>query len=285
MSTHDITLLKSPDDAAIVEAEVGYTAPSEARLRTYTYEPPAGELATNVVPEPHVVAIRDMHGARTQFTLDAQGFQLLHRASAVHDFWNEDEIRTTYYREAEALLREVTGAARVHIFDHTLRRRVDGAQDRRDKGPRQPAGRVHVDQTERSGRDRVRFELPDEADALLAGRVQIINLWRPINAPAFDAPLALCDAASVAPQDLVEADLLFPKRAGEIYLLTYNPAHRWFYARGMRPDDVLLIKCYDSANDGRARFVPHGAFIDPTAPHGVPPRESIELRAMVFHPH
>lgn len=284
MSTDDdITLVKSPDDLAIVEAALSYTAPSTERLRTYAYEPPPGEAATNVVAEPHVLAIRDIHRARSHFTLDVQGFQLLHRASAVGDFWNEDEIRSTYYREAEALLKEVTGATRVDVFDHTLRRRVPDAADVRGKGPRQPANRTHVDQTEKSAPERVRFELPEEADALLAGRMQIINLWRPINGPAYDAPLAICDAKSVAPQDLVASDLIFPKRAGEIYLVTYNPAHRWFYARGMQPDEVLLIKCYDSATDGRARFVPHGSFIDPTAPKDAPLRESIELRAMVFH--
>jgi len=98
-----------------------------------------------------------------------------------------------------------------------------------------------------------------------------------------DAPLALCDAQSVAPGDLVAADLIYRDRTGENYLMTYRPSHRWFYVPEMRADEVLLLKCYDSAEDGRTRFVPHTAFTDPTAPADILPRESIELRTFVFY--
>mgnify|MGYP001156455509 FL=1 len=109
-----------------------------------------------------------------------------------------------------------------------------------------------------------------------------MNLWRPIRGPLQDAPLAVCDTRSVAPGDLVEQDLIYRDRRGEIYGLTYNPAHRWFYVPGMQREEVLLLKCYDSARDGRARFMPHTAFDDPTAPADKLPRESIELRTLVF---
>jgi hypothetical protein len=109
-----------------------------------------------------------------------------------------------------------------------------------------------------------------------------VNVWRPIRGPLRDAPLAVCDAQSVAPDDWVPQDLVYPDRTGEIFALTYNPSHRWFYAPAMRTDEVLLLKCFDSARDGRARFMPHTAFEDPTTPPDVLPRESIELRALVF---
>jgi hypothetical protein len=51
----------------------------------------------------------------------------------------------------------------------------------------------------------------------------------------------------------------------------------------MQPDEALLLKCFDSATDGRARFAPHTAFEDPTAPSDALPRESIEIRTLVFH--
>jgi hypothetical protein len=117
----------------------------------------------------------------------------------------------------------------------------------------------------------------------LRGRVQIVNVWRPLRGPVQDAPLAVCHAPSVAPADLVPSDLVYPHRTGETYSVTYNPAHRWFYLRGMGTDEALLLKCYDSKTDGRARFTPHTAFDDPTAPADAPPRESIELRTLVFH--
>jgi len=118
---------------------------------------------------------------------------------------------------------------------------------------------------------------------LLRGRVQVINLWRPIRGPLRDAPLAVCDASSVAPGDLVPSDLVYQNRVGETYGVTYNPAHRWFYVPEMQPDEALLLKCFDSEVDGRARFAPHTAFEDPTAPADVLPRESIEIRTLVFH--
>jgi hypothetical protein len=57
-----------------------------------------------------------------------------------------------------------------------------------------------------------------------------------------------------------------------------------FYVSALQPDEALLLKGYDSAEDGRARFAPHSAFEDPNSPGGVPPRKSIELRAFVFYP-
>jgi hypothetical protein len=140
-----------------------------------------------------------------------------------------------------------------------------------------------VDHTADSGLQRVRDFFGDEAVALLRGRVQVINLWRPIRGPLRDAPLAVCDAESVAPGDLVASDLVYQHRVGETYDVTFNPSHRWFYVPQMQPDEALLLKCFDSATDGRARFAPHTAFEDPTAPADAPPRESIEIRTLVFH--
>lgn len=46
--------------------------------------------------------------------------------------------------------------------------------------------------------------------------------------------------------------------------------------------EAPLLKCYDSAEDGRVRFTAHTAFDDPTSPPNAAPRESIETRAFVF---
>jgi len=166
----------------------------------------------------------------------------------------------------------------------TLKRDPDSAAaDVRDGSPRQPVARVHVDHTERSGPQRVRDLIPDEAEELLKGRVQIINLWRPIKGPLLDSPLAVCDARTVKSGDLVASDLVYPNRIGETYSVKYNPDHQWFYVPKMTADEILLLKCFDSKTDGSARFAPHSAFADPTTPPGAPPRESIELRTLVFH--
>jgi hypothetical protein len=263
---------------------VSYLSRMTERPRNYTYDPPPGVPRSNAVHETHVMPIHDLRGIEAEISLDREGFELLGHVSAVRNFYDDAEVRGVYYPEAERLIAGVTGASRVFIFDHTVRQRIPGAGDRAVSVPRQPATRVHVDHTAKSGPQRVRDFLGDEAEELLKGRVQIINLWRPIRGPLRDAPLAVCDARSVAAKDLVPSDLVYRDRVGETYAVTYDPDHRWFYVPEMQPDEALLLKCFDSETDGRARFMPHTAFEDPTAPASIPPRESIELRTMVFHP-
>ena len=266
-----------------VEAELNYLEPTTGRPRTYTYDPPPGVPRTTTVNAPHSVQIADARPILSELSLDEEGFGLVHHRSAVRDFYDDAEVERVYYREAEQLLKELTGADRVHVFDHTVRRRVPGGEDRRGDAPRQPVPRVHVDHTEQSGPQRVRDLLPDEAEELLRGRVQIINLWRPIRGPLLDSPLAVCDARTVKPEQLVASDLVYQNRVGETYSVKFDPEHRWYYVPQMQTDEALLLKCYDSKTDGRARFAPHTAFQDPTTPPDAPPRESIELRTLVFH--
>ena len=145
---------------------------------------------------------------------------------------------------------------------------------------------MHVDYTVRSGPQRARDSLgEDEVDRILAsgGRIVQVNVWRPITGPVLRAPLALADAASIPPSDLVATDQRFPDRVGEIYQLAHGPGHRWYYAPEMTPDEVILIKGWDSLDDGRARFTPHGAFVHPGETPDMPARESIETRTyLVF---
>jgi hypothetical protein len=266
-----------------VRSEMNYLARTAGRPRTYTFDPPPGIPRTTVVNEPHIVLISDARPVLRNVSLDEEGFELVHHESTVRDFHSKQEVTSVYYPEAENILKQATGADRVFIFDHTVRRRIPGSEDRRAEAPRQPVPRVHVDHTENSGPQRVRDLLPDEAAELLRGRVQIINLWRPIRGPLLDAPLAVCDASSVKPEQLIPSDLVYANRMGETYSVVFDLEHRWFYVPRMRTNEALLLKCYDSKTDGRARFAPHSAFTDPTTPPDAPPRESIEIRALVFH--
>lgn len=267
---------------AHVDGTLNYIAPMAERPRTLAYAPEPGVPPSNIVSEPHTVPIHDLRPVAGDVTLDRQGFALVTAPTEVQDFGNDDEIRDVYYQEAERLLKQATGASRVYVFDHTVRRRAQGAVDRAPGAPRQPVARVHVDHTDTSAPRRIRDFLGDDAEDLLRGRAQVINIWRPIRGPLEDAPLAVCDAGSVAPADLIPSDLVYRDRVGETYSVRFNPEHRWFYVPRMQRDEVLLLKCYDSATDGRSRFSPHSAFEDPTAPAARLPRESIELRAFVF---
>jgi hypothetical protein len=266
-----------------VEAVLNYFKPSAEKPRTYTYNPPPpGEPMSTVVSEPRSVPIHDARPVLAQVSLDGEGFDLIRFETSVTDFDDDDTLKAVYYPEVERAVKVATGADRVFIFDHTIRRHIPGTYDDRI-GPRQPVARIHVDHTVKSGPQRVHELLPDEAEELLRGRVQIINLWRPIRGPVRDFPLAICDASSVRLDDLVAAEHIYRHRVGETYQVIYNPAHRWFYVPEMQTDEALLLKCFDTRTDGTARFAPHTAFVDPTTPADTPPRESIEVRTLVFH--
>jgi hypothetical protein len=142
--------------------------------------------------------------------------------------------------------------------------------------------RVHNDYTEWSGPQRVRDVLPDEADALLAGRFAIIQVWRPIRHPVETDPLGICDARSVAEKDFIISERIYPNRVGQTYAVGYNPQHDWYWFPRMRRDEALVFKVFDSAKDGRARWTAHSAFEDPTSPPNARPRESIEIRTLAF---
>jgi hypothetical protein len=204
-----------------------------------------------------------------------------------------------------------TGASKIFIFDHTIRRQpVDSrgkpvpsttetetpaqppsTSDRPITVPvpqtrRGPVQRVHIDQSYAAAPDRVTYHLPDEASTLLKGRFQIINVWRPIKTILKD-PLGVAAANSVSDDELVPIKLIYPHRTGETYAVRPSKkgpgGHKWHYLFQQSPSEVTLIKCFDSKTDGRARRVPHSAFIDEEFVEGVP-RESIEVRALVFHP-
>jgi hypothetical protein len=266
-----------------VEGVFHYLAPMAEKPRNYTYDPPPGVARSNAVSEPHSMPVYDVRPVASELSVDGEGIQLVEQRSAVRGFEDEEEIRRVYYPEAERLVASATGASRVVVFDHTIRRRQPGAVDRAVGTPRQPVTRVHNDYTEISGPQRVRDLMGNEAEALLKKRFAVINVWRPIRGPLQDAPLAVCDAGSTAPDDFVGSDLVYRDRTGETYAVKYNPRHRWYYVPDMREDEALLLKCYDSARSGIARFAPHSAFEDPTAPADKLPRESIELRTLVFY--
>ncbi|KAG9199374.1 hypothetical protein G6514_008533 [Epicoccum nigrum] len=231
--------------------------------------------------EPHGVEVKDVRGRENEFSLDSNGFQFYKHQSVEKEFLDDVKIKDQYYKETEQLLKDATRATRVHIFDHTIRRQATGGDN--DRQLRGPVQRVHIDQSYDAALSRVPFHLPDEADKLLQSRVQIINVWRPIKTVQRD-PLAVAEASSVSDDSLTVIELIYPTRRGETYSVKFDPAHRWFYKSKLEPEEVILIKCFDSKKDGRARRVPHTAFHIPGT-EDKEGRESIEVRALVFHEH
>lgn len=256
-------------------------------------------------------AVNNLQGQEAKFNTDNAGFQLVRsQPSAEKTFTDQDAITKDYYAEIEALLKsQIPGVSDVVVFDHTVRRNQKAS-------PRQPVQQVHVDQTPGAAEARVkRHVAPDQVQRWLNGRYQIINVWRPIENPASDFPLAMLDWRSTDPKDFVPVNLLYPVDApkengagkevaqkegtsmnlegyevrGETYGVAPNENHEFYFAKDMTPDDVLFLKCFDSHGErfsgrkGIADNSGHTAFVDPGTPADAPGRQSIEVRCLVAY--
>ena len=213
-------------------------------------------------------------------SLEREGFILVDHNTQVKNFYDEAEVRSVYYKETEELVKRISGAKRVLVFDHTLRAADSAIREKNQVSS--PVRNAHNDYTEWSGPQRVRDLLPQEADDLLSRRFAVVQTWRPINKPVQNDHLAIADAQSIGMSELIPSARIYPNRRGEVYHSTYNPAHRWYYFPNMQRNEAMVFKCYDSSKNGRARWTAHCAFDDPTAPANAAPRESIEMRTLAF---
>ena len=263
----------------MIETVVRYVAPGSERPFFYQYDPPSGTPNRNTKGNRQTVALLDGRTLEPQPTLDREGFTLVRHSTALESLYDDAAVKSVYYPEMEALVARVTGAARVVAFDHNVRSREKA--ERGEDNAKLPVRFPHNDYTIGSGPQRVRDLLPAEADDLLRRRFAVINVWKPIRGPVEEAPLAVCDARTIASEDLLASDLRYRDRSGEIYSLAFNPAHRWYFFPRMGADEAMLLKCYDS-DGGRARFTAHTAVEDPTSPPNPRPRESIEVRTLAF---
>jgi len=270
--------MNAPNPQLLVE--IPYTLDTGEKLVNETFGPDSIDRKRTGVIEPRPMPMENGRPLASTFKLEESGFVFVEHKTAMKNFFDEQELKTVYYREVEELIKRESGATRVVLFDHTLR---SGDQSEREaKLIREPVISAHNDYTEWSGPQRVRDLLPDEAEELLKKRFAIIQVWRAINKPIESNPLAMADARSIAFEDLLIAERRYPNRVGQTYRLAYNPNHRWYYFPKMARDEALVFKVYDSAKDGRARFTAHTSFTDPTTPPGAPPRQSIEARALAF---
>jgi hypothetical protein len=223
-----------------VEAAITYVVDTGKKPVTYIL-PPGVPSKRDAEFEDRRVSILNARNVTNAFTLDREGFLLAGHDTAVKDFYDPEELKAVYDRETEEIVRKCTGASRVHVFDHTIR--VSSDKEHAEKGLRQPVRVTHNDYTEKSGPQKVRDLLTsNEAEGLLKNRFIIVQVWRPVRALVQHMPLAICDAQSLGPRDLVAADLQYQDRVGEIYQVAYNPHHRWFYYPGMTRREALVLK-------------------------------------------
>lgn len=218
------------------------------------------------------------------FSVDKEGFSL-HDFKTGYDKWEDDEgVRANFYPEIVDFLKKTTGAKRVLVFDHTIRTKANATKpltDQKNTSQRAPVMLVHCDYTSDSGPLRVRQLLKDDAEDLLSRRVAFFNVWKPIRNVVEERPLAMCDITSTKPEDFFKLHLRYSDRNGENYVMRYSPEHKWWYFPKMTPEQVIILKTYES-DDSRARFVGHSAFENPTSSPDAPIRESVEIRTIAF---
>jgi hypothetical protein len=271
--------------ADVVESTISYLGPCTGKPIFYGRR---REL-NNLPLEPRAVRVEDVRPISGQVSLDVEGFAITRHASTVSDFFDPARVRETYMRELEELLMDVTGAVKAVASPGGVVRRSERSPDFGKAGSTVPARFAHCDYSQNPAGSSFWIERmlsPDEAAERLRKRFAIYNLWRPLSDPPQDAPLGLCDARSVAPADRVWSDCVIdppgaPALKFENSVFRHSPAHRWCYFRGMRRDEVLVFKGYDS-DPARATGVPHSAFDDPSCPPGAQPRASIDVRLFAF---
>ena len=276
------------DSLPFVKAPLAYLAHTEAPIEHRIYPAASGIRTVRPPLDRQIVPIHNARAIADTLTLDANGFAFKHAPSPFSDFYDDVQVKARYYPEVAAYLQRALEAHDVIVFDHNTRSAIRAA--RGDPGVRLPVDAVHNDYTELSGPRRA-AEIVAEASkpALGTRRFAFVNLWRPIIGPVQDTPLAVCDARSVRPEEIVDTpifhygddDLQTPNHSGYIQSVRYHPDHRWAYIADMQPNEVLLLKCFDSMRDGRARFMPHTGFKNPACPEQFTPRESIEARTLV----
>ncbi len=265
-----------------VRATLNYTVDNGIPPDYYFYEPDPGTPLNPPGTDPQEVEIHDGWPEAQRFSADCEGFELHDFGARFDQFDIDDAITREFYPQVVDFVKCHSGAQRVQVFDHTIRKRLPADLKAQTTVQRPAVLLVHSDYTVKSGPQRVRDLLPDEADGLLERRVAFYNVWKPLYRRVEELPLAMCDARTHDSGDMLLMALKYRERTGEIYVMRHSPRHRWVYFPLMEAQQALLLKTYDSETDGRARFMGHTAFEDPSAPPGAPRRESIEVRTMAF---
>jgi hypothetical protein len=279
----------------MLAAPINFIAPMKEKP-TYYMNPSPGVPEENMTYVEHVVSIGNAREITPSPSLDHEGFVLLTHQTAVPDLYDVNSVTAIYYRELETLVKHATNAKTVVAFDWNIRssrtpgsyagtpaRQTNNDDSQVDPESIQaPVRSAHNDYTDKSGPQRVIDVMgKHNSRRLLQNRYAIINVWKPIHGPVKQIPLAVCDARTIKPGQLLDSDIVYADRIGEVSMLTHDPEQQWYYVPEMLSTEVLLIKGFDSEL-GQARFTAHSAFDDPTSDTTAPPRESIEVRTLAF---
>jgi hypothetical protein len=263
-----------------VMGKLGFSEPMQVRPKFH-----ANDLSRDVLNvNPRAVPIEDARQRATPPSLDVEGFCLRPHRSVVRDFRDAGEIVRVHVEEIRRLLLQESGADFVRVNETGVLRFGERSRDSGALNNSRPARFVHVDVSDSTAANFYTRARPDNGRAVR--RSAQYNVWRSLTPPPQDVPLAVCEARSVSPADLIPADAMFDRDGTivfsfEAWLLRHNPAQRWSYFSGMSRDEALIFKTHDT-DPAAAHCVPHGAFDDPGCPADVAPRASIEMRGIAY---
>lgn len=259
---------------------LGFSEPMNARPKFHANDTSRDVL--NIVPR--AVPIEDARLRKIPPALDVEGFCLRSHRSQVRDFRDPVQIASVHVEEIRQLLLEVSRADHVHVNPSGVLRFGERSRESGALNNSRPARFVHVDVSDATAEVFYSRARPDNGRRVR--RSAQYNVWRVLTSPPQDVPLALCDARSVSPGDLIGADAMFDRDGTiaftfEAWLLQHNPVQRWSFFSCMDPAEALVFKTHDTESSV-AHCVPHGAFDDTSCPAGVVPRASIEMRGIAY---
>jgi hypothetical protein len=239
------------------------------------FELDAGGIVGNLIsPElaPTQVQVRDVRGATANMSFNAASVGFATSPTDVVSFDAGQDWQQTYDKELSKLLTTEIGAQEVIIFDHTIRTDDPDAD-------RKPARNVHSDYSVDGANKRLIDILgADKAAEWSDGHFAFINLWRPVGAAINSAPLGFIRPSSIADQDWVLLDLIYPDRTGQIMGIAANPDHEWLYMSKMTPDEVAFFNIFDNRG---LPSIAHSALDMVEDPNIHTVRRSIESRTLV----
>ena len=267
--------------ARSVEGWVNYIGEMAQRPRYYANDHSRDLLNL----DPRKIAIEDARRRDQPPSLAREGFEIVAHTSEVQNFKDAQEVARIHPKEIERLLQEVTGADHVVVGSPGVLRFGEGSKDAGKYSNSLPARFIHVDISDATAEQFARRSIPAGAGRA-PRRFAHYNVWRAFSAPPQDIPLAVCDARSVKPTDLMYADAIFDERdkpewSFEGWVVRHNPDHRWSYFSNMTRGEAIIFKTNDS-DPAQPHCVPHSAFDDPSCPKGVLPRASIEMRGIAY---
>lgn len=262
----------------MTRSTINYVASGGDRMRYFAND----SSRDTIVLDPRSMAIDPALADDTG--LDREGFALIRHRSAVVDFGDSAHVAQVHPPEIVDLVKTVTGADLVVVTGTGVLRFAERSAQSGALDNSRPARFAHVDISDVTAAQFSARSLPDGSAP--PRRAAHYNVWRALSAAPQDVPLALCDARSVTPDDLIAADAIFDRNGVDVWsfeglVVAHSPAHRWRWFRDLGRDEVIVFKTHDS-DPARAHCVPHVAFDDPDCPADAPPRASIEMRAIAY---